>query len=185
LQGVGGIVKHPTNEVGEVGSIVSPTREQAANFALARTGLDLVALYTIKDACVDVKAVVAIYAIKVDGKSRYNIYDDYDFYLDRWKHYISVAQDRHFNSAAVCWIVGYTCENSGYHFDEFFKGFGQKWMRRGCKLATLEQPFDVLMGRKRRNKNDLYLIRPHLLFPSTCEADRYFLKKLGEIGITE
>ena len=105
-----------------------------------------------------------------------------EFYFDMWKRFVCIAIDKFFYSASACWLVGYTATQNNI-FDNFFNKMGESFLRRGIKLSTKEQPFDLLSGRKRRDKNDVYLIDVNALFPSECVCDVFFREKLKELGI--
>lgn len=115
---------------------------------------------------------------------RYIIFEDYDYYIERWRNYISWGLCSFYNSANVCWMIGYTLTTCNLQYKHLIR-FGEDMKRRGIQLAVDEHPWDILSGRRRRNKNDEFIIIPSKLFPSKSAADTYFKTLLSEAGITD
>ena len=123
----------------------------------------------------------SIFTYLTNSTARYKIFEDMPFYYEKWKHFLLIALDRFLDSPSVCWMAGYTASKHNISFNGVFKPLGEKLMKRGLEIGSLELPFDLVMGKKRRTKNDLYYVMPDLLFPSESEADRYFKELLKEV----
>ncbi len=124
------------------------------------------------------------YNVLPDTAIRYQIFEDIIYYKETWRRLISVGLDRYYDSPHICWMIGYTAFTENIHFYSHLKRFGEDMMKRGISLSNLDLPYDILSGKKRRYQNDLYLIRPKILFPSNSAADKYFRKKLEDTGLT-
>ncbi len=122
------------------------------------------------------------FAILPHNEDRYIIFQEIDYYYNTWRHFISLALDKFYNSPDVLWVMGYTCDTFNTEYAEL-RHFGEDMMRRGLKMSPKERPFDVFMGRKRRKEDDYNLIDSELLFPSKSCADDYFRTLLGFAGL--
>lgn len=121
------------------------------------------------------------FAYLIDTQARYIISQEIDFYKENWKSAVAKGIDLYYDSPSVCWIIGFT-SFTGNKFFKPFKKFGEDMMKRGVDLSTPEMPFDVLSGKSRKDKNDYYYIIPSELFPSYCDADKFFYDKLIKLG---
>ena len=113
--------------------------------------------------------------------ARYIAFQDHEYYKKQWKHFISVGLDRYYDNHSVCFLIGYTA-----YYNKYFKNlkrFGEDMMKKACNNMPLELPYDVMLGKVRKDKNDEYLILPAVLFPGRCIAENHFRDILAQAGI--
>lgn len=119
--------------------------------------------------------------LSTNSVARISICANYNFYVEKWKEFFLIALDKYLDSPSVCWVAGYTASRHNVHFGKVFIPLGENLMKRGVSLGSMDFPFDLLMGKKRRDINDLYCVRSEILFPSEIEADRFFRKQLSAV----
>ncbi len=114
--------------------------------------------------------------------ARYVMFQDFDYFKKQWLHFVCVGLDKFYNSHSLNFVIGYTAYTDNKYYKPM-KRFGEDLMKKACVNMPLELPYDVMLGKVRKNKNDDYLIIPDILFPGRCVADNYFREILAQAGI--
>ena len=117
-----------------------------------------------------------------DSQVRYIILAELDYYQEKWKHFVCEAIDNFYDSPSACWLVGFTSKTCNNRYPAL-KRLGEDMLKRGLSLSNLNLPFDILSGKRRKDKNDEYYIMPKELFPSNSAADKFFREMLSDAGI--